>query len=97
MQIGKQRQSLRHAGQIRDFLSGEFANAVGGARHRVVGAERTLDRQCKIVSRAFCLEIMEDREIELGIGTSTRRRSVSPPKPTFHTGLFSWPSNSSTS
>ena len=29
---------------------------------------RALDRQCKIVGRAFCLEIMEDREIELVIG-----------------------------
>src|ERR1700735_5647323 len=97
MQIGKQRQSLRHACQIRDFLRGESANAVGGVRHRVVGAERGLDRQCKMFGRSFCLNIMEDLEIELVIGDIDARRSVSPPKPTFHTGLFSWPSNSSTS
>ena len=30
IQIGKQRQSLRHAGQIRDFLRGASANAVAG-------------------------------------------------------------------
>src|ERR1700722_1116041 len=60
--------SLCDTGQIRDFLRGESANAIGGVRHRVVGAERAPNRQCKIVGRAFCLEIMEDREIELVIG-----------------------------
>ena len=34
----------------------------------MIGAERTLDRQRKIVGGAVCLEIMEDRKIERVIG-----------------------------
>ena len=49
-------------------LRSEAAGAVGDIGHHVIGAERALDRQGKIVGRALGLEIMQDREIERIIG-----------------------------